>query len=262
MRLQAYDHVLIARDKDRIKGKGLVDALCNDFKEIHGDKSFGDDPSMLCGCGVIEGHSVMIIAQVKGVNTQDNVHKNFGMNQPEGFRKAIRCVKLANKLRIPIVSIVDTPGAYPGLGAEERGQHSAIAHCLLAFAQASVPIVTIVLSEGGSGGALALSIANHIIMFEHAIYSILSPEGFASILYKDASKSKEVAELMGLTSYDLLNIGFIDQIIDESVSMHDAIKICKSSCVHQLSNLKTKSTEWLIAQKQAKFRKIGSDYGV
>lgn len=262
MQLQAYDHVLIARDKDRIKGKGLVDALCNDFKEIHGDKAFGDDPSMLCGCGVIEGHSVMIIAQVKGVNTQDNVHKNFGMNQPEGFRKAIRCVKLANKLRIPIVSIVDTPGAYPGLGAEERGQHSAIAHCLLAFAQASVPIVTIVLSEGGSGGALALSIANHIIMFEHAVYSILSPEGFASILYKDASKSKEVAELMGLTSYDLHKAGFIDEIVDESVSMQEAIKSCKSMCVHQLKTLKTQSSEWLIAQKQAKFRKIGSDYGI
>jgi len=262
MTLQAYDHVLIARDKDRIKGRALVDALCDDVKEIHGDKAFKDDPSMFCGLGVISGHSIMIIAQVKGVNTQDNVNKNFGMNQPEGFRKAIRCVKLANKLQIPIISIVDTPGAYPGLGAEERGQHSAIAHCLLAFAQASVPIITVVLSEGGSGGALALSIANHIMMFEHAVYSILSPEGFASILYKDASKSKEVAELMGLTSYDLLQAGFIDEIISESISMPEAVKTCKTLCVNKLKELKSFSPEILLDQKRAKFRKIGADYGI
>ena len=261
MKLSAYDHVQIARDKDRLKGLGLVHALCDEVIEMHGDRHFKDDPSMYCGCAQIGCHSVMIIAQVKGINTADNVHKNFGMNQPEGFRKAIRAVKLANKLNIPIISIVDTPGAYPGLGAEERGQHSAIAHCLYAFACASVPIITIVLSEGGSGGALALSIANHIIMFEHAIYSILSPEGFASILYKDASKSKEVAELMGLTSYDLKAKGIVDDIVDESTSMNESIKVTRHKVCVQLDKLKSMSKEELISQKEAKFRKMGSDYG-
>jgi acetyl-CoA carboxylase carboxyl transferase alpha subunit len=261
MSLSAYDHVQIARDKDRLKGLGLVQALCDEVIEMHGDRHFKDDPSMFCGCAILGQHSVMIIAQVKGTNTADNVHKNFGMNQPEGFRKAIRAVQLANKLNIPIVSIVDTPGAYPGLGAEERGQHSAIAHCLYAFASAEVPIITIVLSEGGSGGALALSIANHIIMFEHAIYSILSPEGFASILYKDASKSKEVAELMGLTSYDLKAKGIVDEIVDESKSMNAAIKDTKIKVCKQLELLKSMSKAELIAHKDKKFRKMGSDYG-
>jgi acetyl-CoA carboxylase carboxyl transferase subunit alpha len=261
MTLCAYDHVQIARDKDRLKGLGLVHALCDEVIEMHGDRHFKDDPSMYCGCALIGSTSVMIIAQVKGTNTADNVHKNFGMNQPEGFRKAIRAVELANKLNIPIVSIVDTPGAYPGLGAEERGQHSAIAHCLLAFASATVPIITIVLSEGGSGGALALSIANHIMMFEHAIYSILSPEGFASILYKDASKSKEVAELMGLTSFDLKDKGIVDEIVDESKSMNDSIKETKEKVLTQLDRFKSWSKEELLAHKEAKFRKMGSDYG-
>lgn len=261
MKRPAYDHVLLARDKDRIKGKALVDALCDHVKEIHGDRLFSDDPSMFCGLGVIKGHSIMVIAQIKGVNTADNLHKNFGMNQPEGFRKAIRAVKLANKHNIPIVSIVDTPGAYPGLGAEERGQHSAIAHCLLAFASATVPVISIVLSEGGSGGALALSIANHIIMFEHAIYSILSPEGFASILYKDASKSKEVADLMGLTSYDLKEKGIVDEIVDESTSMQEAIQSCKAMVITQLDQLKSWNSQQLLLHRDKKFRKMGADYG-
>lgn len=262
MKRHAYEHVLLARDKDRIKGRALVDSLCESFIEIHGDRCFKDDPSMLCGLGVIQGHNVMIIAQIKGVNTADNVHKNFGMNQPEGFRKAIRSVALANKHHIPIVSIVDTPGAYPGVGAEERGQHSAIAHCLLAFASAHVPIITVVLSEGGSGGALALSIANHIIMFENAIYSILSPEGFASILYKDASRSQEVAQLMGLTSYDLQTKGIVDVIVDESQSMSAAVTLCKVMVVNALVTYKNVDKVSLIAQRDAKFRKLGTDYGV
>lgn len=214
-KLTPWQIVQKARAAARPKGQDLIPYLFNDFIELKGDRCFGDDPSLVGGVAWFLDWPVTVLAQAKGHSFQENQEKNYGMMCPEGYRKAQRLMKQADKFGRPVICIVDTPGAFPGRGAEERGQAQAIAECLKLSAGLSVPVITIVLSEGGSGGALALSVANEILFMENAVYSILSPEGFASILWKDESRREEAAAAMKLTSFDLKKAGFADVIIKE-----------------------------------------------
>lgn len=214
-KLTAWDRVLLARHQNRPKALEYINYLSNDFIELHGDRLYRDDPSIIGGIGLIDGVPFTIIAQQKGTCLEENLERNFAMPHPEGYRKSLRLMKQAEKFKRPILTIIDTPGAYPGIGAEERGQGQAIANNLLTMSNLSVPILALVIGEGGSGGALALGFANKVLMLENAIYSILTPEGYASILWKDASKAKIAAEEMKLTAYDLKEFNIIDGIIKE-----------------------------------------------
>jgi acetyl-CoA carboxylase carboxyl transferase subunit alpha len=215
--LSAWDKVLLARHAKRPKAKDFIDFLSPDFIELHGDRLFRDDPSIIGGIGSIGGEVFTIIAQQKGSTTEENIKRNFAMPHPEGYRKALRLMKQAEKFSRPILTIIDTPGAYPGVGAEERGQGQAIANNLYEMSQLNVPIISVIIGEGGSGGALAIGFANKLLMLENAIFSILSPEGYASILWKDASRAKEAAQVMKLTAKDLYDFKIIDEIISEPV---------------------------------------------
>ncbi|MBU5590947.1 acetyl-CoA carboxylase carboxyltransferase subunit alpha [Clostridium sp. MSJ-4] len=212
---KAWNKVTLARLKDRPSSDFFIKNIFDDFIEFHGDRCFGDDKAIIGGIGRLKDKSFTIIAEVKGKDTKENLVRNFGMPHPEGYRKALRLMKQAEKFNRPIICFVDTPGAFCGVEAEERGQGHAIASNLLEMARLKVPILSVVIGEGGSGGALALAMADEVWMLENSIYSILSPEGFASILWKDVKKSKEAAEMMKLTSEDLLKFGVIDKIIEE-----------------------------------------------
>jgi acetyl-CoA carboxylase carboxyl transferase subunit alpha len=213
--LTAWDRVLLARHQARPTAKAFIDYIFDDFIELHGDRLFRDDQAIIGGIGLLNGLPVTVIAQQKGKSLDENLERNFAMPHPEGYRKALRLMKQAEKFRRPIITFIDTPGAYPGLGAEERGQGEAIAKNLMEMSNLTVPIIAVVIGEGGSGGALALGVGNKVLMLENAIYSILSPEGYASILWKDASKASEAAAVMKLTSYDLEEFKIIDRIIKE-----------------------------------------------
>lgn len=260
--MSVWDRVLIARDAKRPKASDYIPLLVDGFIEMHGDRSFGDDQALVGGVGFFNSIPVTILAQNKGKTLEENLKFNFGMMQPEGYRKAMRLAKQAEKFNRPIITLIDTPGAYPGKGAEERGQASAIAESLKLFATIKVPVIAIVLSEGGSGGALALSVANKVIMLENAVYSILSPEGFASILFKDDTKTKEAAEIMKMTAQDLKDIHFVDEIIfePEGGAQEDLLVVTQSIIelvTTYLKELHKKRPETLIKQRMSKFRKIG-----
>ena len=214
-KLTAWDRVLLARHQLRPTAIDYINYMSSDFIELRGDRLYRDDKSIIAGIGTIDGQVFTIIAHQKGRSLEDNLERNFAMPHPEGYRKALRLMKQAEKFKRPIITIIDTPGAFPGIGAEERGQGHAIANNLFEMSQLTVPIISVVIGEGGSGGALALGFANKILMLENSIYSILSPEGYASILWKDASKAPEAAEVMKLTSYDLEEFNIIDGIIRE-----------------------------------------------
>ena len=213
--LTAWDKVLLARHPKRPHIEAVIEALFQDFTEFHGDRFYADDPAIMGGIGLFNGLPVTVIGHRKGANTTENIETNFAMPHPEGYRKALRLMKQAAKFKRPIMTFIDTPGAYPGIGAEERGQAEAIAQNLKAMSHLNVPIITVILGEGGSGGALALAVANHVLMTENSIYSVLSPEGYASILWKDSARSKEAADVMKLTASDLLEMRLIDGIIKE-----------------------------------------------
>lgn len=259
--LSAWERVCIARDPNRLKSQDFINILFEEFYELHGDRHFGDDKSMITGIGTFHGLPVTIIAQSKGKDVNENLLKNFGMNNPEGYRKAIRAARQAEKFNRPIITFVDTSGAYPGKGAEERGQAEAIATCLATFSSLKVPIICVVISEGGSGGALALSVGDRIIMLENAIYSILSPEGFASILWKDGSKAKEAAEVMKLTSFDLKEKKIVDYVVNESNGEAGDMNYIASQIDEylkkELAKLLHKNHKKLIKDRYAKYRKIG-----
>jgi acetyl-CoA carboxylase carboxyl transferase subunit alpha len=229
----ASDRLIMARHPHRPKAQQYVDALITDFHELKGDRQFRDDPALLAGIGKFMGIPITILAQNKGNTIEEKKACNFGMLHPEGYRKAIRLAKQAEKFKRPILNLIDTSGAYPGVGAEERGQGQAIGDCLMTFSDLKVPIISIVIGEGGSGGALALSVADRLIMLENAVYSILSPEGFAAILYKDESRVAEATEKMGITAYDLYEKQIIDHIIKEPVN---TIFENFDYVVHQLNN--------------------------
>lgn len=211
----AWDRVILARRADRPKALDYINSIFEDFIELHGDRNFADDKAIVGGIATFEGRPVTVIGEQKGKKAKENLERNFGMPNPEGYRKALRLMKQAEKFNRPIITFIDTPGAYPGMGAEERGQGEAIAKNMYEMSKLRVPIICIVIGEGSSGGALAIAVGDRIVMLENAIYSILSPEGFASILYKDASKAKEAAEDMKATAEDLKKFGIIDKIIKE-----------------------------------------------
>ncbi|MBZ4663359.1 MAG: accA [Caloramator sp.] len=214
-KLTPWDRVVLARMNDRPTSLDYIEMIFDDFIEFHGDRLYGDDPAIVGGIATLDGIPVTVIGEQKGRNTKENLYRNFGMPHPEGYRKALRLMKQAEKFKRPIITFIDTPGAYCGIGAEERGQAEAIARNLMEMSTIDILKIAIVIGEGSSGGALAISVADEIWMLENAVYSILSPEGFASILWKDASRAKEAADVMKMTAYDLKELGIINKIIKE-----------------------------------------------
>ena len=214
-KITAWDRVMLARKMDRPKALDYIHGLFDDFMELHGDRNFGDDKAIVGGIATFDGMPVTVIGEQKGKKAKENMERNFGMPNPEGYRKALRLMKQAEKFNRPIITFIDTPGAYPGMGAEERGQGEAIARNLFEMSKLEVPIICIVIGEGSSGGALAIAVGDRIVMLENAVYSILSPEGYASILWKDSSRAEEAAEKMKLTAKDLLDLGIIDEVLKE-----------------------------------------------
>ena len=253
-KVTAWERVEIARSPNRKTSLDYIDEIFDEFIELHGDRMGYDDKSIVCGIARIGNQSFTIIAEQKGRNTKENIERNFGMPNPESYRKAIRFMKQAEKFRRPVITFIDTKGAYPGIEAEEKGQGEAIASSMLEMAGLKVPIISIVIGEGSSGGALAIGVGNRVFMLENAIYSILSPEGYASILWKDSSKAKEAAEKMKLIAYDLYDLKVIDKIIEESDETANTLKceICKA--IDELLQL---SDEELVEDRYAKFRNIG-----
>lgn len=257
-----WDHVELVRRPDRPKARDYIDLLFDHFIELHGDRKSLDDPAMLCGLATFHGQPVTILAQSKGKTVEENLKQHFGMPQPEGYRKALRLAKQAEKFHRPIITFVDTPGAYPGKEAEEKGQAQAIADCLYTFSTLKTPVICFVLSEGGSGGALALSVADRIFMLEYAVYSILSPEGFASILWKDGTRAKEACDVMKMTSKDLYEKKVIDGIVPELFGgaasdikiVADRMDEMLSQALHQTQNMKISS---LVEARYEKFRHLG-----
>ncbi len=252
--MTAWDKVQKARELSRPSSYEYINNIFEDFIELHGDRAFADDKSFVCGIGKLEGMSVTIIAEQRGRNVLENVERNFGMPNPEGYRKALRLMKQAEKFHRPIITFIDTKGAYPGLGAEERGQGEAIARNLISMFQLKVPIIVVVIGEGSSGGALAIGIGDKVFMLENAIYSILSPEGYASILWKDASKAREAAESMKLTAEDLYAFGMIDEIIpEEGERIYENLK---EKLVKEIKDLKSLDIDTLLENRYLKYRNI------
>ena len=260
--LTSWDRVLLARHQLRPTALEFINYLCDDFIELHGDRLFRDDKSIIGGIGVINGNVVTIIAQQKGKSLDENLERNFAMSHPEGYRKALRLMKQAEKFRRPIITLIDTPGAYPGLEAEERGQGEAIARNLLEMSDLTVPSIAVIIGEGGSGGALALGVTNKVIMLENAVYSILSPEGYATIIWKDASLASKAAEVMKLTSYDLEEFGIIDRIVKEPLggAHFDKIKTfqnTKLAILEELYELRKLTGEQLREIRMGRYRQFG-----
>ncbi len=213
--LTAYQISRLARHPQRPYTLDYIERICSDFEELHGDRVFGDDPAIVCGLARLDGLAIAVIGHQKGRNTNENLQRNYGMAKPEGYRKALRIMKLAERFRLPVLSFIDTPGAYPGIDAEERGQSEAIARNLHEMSALATPIIATVIGEGGSGGALAIGIADRVLMMEYSTYSVISPEGCAAILWKSAEKAGEAAEAMGITSSRLRALNLVDQVIAE-----------------------------------------------
>lgn len=260
--MEAWDRVQVARHPERPTTLDYINGLFDDFIQLHGDRNFGDDAAIVGGIAFFEKAPITVIGHQRGKDTKENVKRNFGMPHPEGYRKALRLMKQAEKFGRPIVCFIDTKGAYPGKAAEERGQSEAIARNLVEMASLTVPVISIVIGEGGSGGALALGVANHIHMLEHSTYSVISPEGAASILWKDASLSKQAAEAMKITAPDLKEMGIIDEVIPEVLggahrnpeAQATFIREALRKSLAQLSELDTKE---IVQDRYEKFRKIG-----
>ena len=245
-----------ARDQGRLTALDFAQGIFDDFIELHGDRNFRDDGAVIGGIGRLKGQAVTVVGIQKGKNLQDNLNRNFGQPHPEGYRKALRLMKQAEKFGRPVITFINTAGAYPGVGAEERGQGEAIARNLMEMSDLKVPIIAIIIGEGGSGGALALAVADKVWMLENTIYSILSPEGFATILWKDGSRSEEAAELMKITSGELLNMGIVDKVIPErGYFTSEIIEAIKTAIVDELAELSQLSTEDLLEARYQRFRK-------
>lgn len=251
-----YEKVMLARDKDRLKITDFIDALFDDFIELKGDGIAGEDRAILGGIASFHGIPVTVIGHKKGATTEENIDCNFGMASPEGYRKAARLMKQAEKFNRPVITIVDTPGAYPGLMAEANGQANAIAENLALMSSLKVPIIAVITGEGSSGGALGIAVADRVFMLENAVYSILSPEGFASILWKDSKKADEAATLMKLTASELLNYGIIDGIIGEGSKLIINMDEMISRELNELTKLKE---ETLLKNRYKKFREIDKE---
>lgn len=260
--LTAWERVAICRHPARPRSVDYIRNICDEFTEIFGDRLFRDDPSIVAGLAKIGGVKFMVIGQEKGCDTESRLHRNFGMPHPEGYRKAMRCMRLAAKFKLPILNLLDTPGAYPGLAAEERGQGWAIAHNLWEMARLPTPIIVILIGEGCSGGALGMGIGDVVAMLEHSYYSVISPEGCASILYKDAAKNEVAAKSLKMHAEDLLQLDIVDAMIEEPLggAHHNPQEVygkVKKYIVDQWNVLKTVAPDILIEQRYQKFRKIG-----
>ena len=265
--LTAWERVEIARNPKRKTALDYINEIFDEFIELHGDRCYGDDKAMVCGLGRIENQNYTIIAEQKGRNTKENIERNFGMPNPESYRKAIRIMKQAEKFNRPVITFIDTKGAYPGVEAEQRGQGEAIAKSMFEMAKLTVPVIAIVIGEGSSGGALAIGVANKVIMLENAIYSILSPEGYSSILWKDSSRFKEAADRMKLTANDLYDMGIIETVIKEpdikdskktsqSVDFEMIASEIKKEIQTIVQELKSKTKDEIVEERYQKFRKI------
>lgn len=261
--LTVWQKVEIARNPKRKTSIEYIEQIFDEFIELHGDRNFKDDQAIICGLGRIGNQSYTIIAEQKGRTTKENVLRNFGMPNPESYRKAIRFMKQAEKFNRPVITFIDTKGAYPGVGAEERGQGEAIAKSMFEMAKLKVPVISIVIGEGSSGGALAIGVSNKIYMLENAIYSILSPEGYSSILWKDSSRYKEAAEKMKLTANDLYEMKVIDTIIPEPIEMQESdfekvAKTIKNEIKKDVEKMQKQTKDAIVEQRYQKFRNLGT----
>ena len=245
-----------AREQSRLTALDFANGIFDEFIELHGDRSFRDDGAVIGGIGWLGEQAVTVLGIQKGKSLHDNLKRNFGQPHPEGYRKALRLMKQAEKFGRPVVTFINTAGAYPGVGAEERGQGEAIARNLMEMSDLKVPIIAIIIGEGGSGGALALAVANRVWMLENSIYAVLSPEGFASILWKDRSRAMEAAELMKITSHELLEMGIVDKIIlEEDFSSKELLACVKSELRAELDRLQELPLDQLIKERYQRFRK-------
>ena len=259
----AWKRVQLARHPQRPFTLDYIEKCFTDFSEIHGDRAFSDDHAIVCGFAFFNGKPVVVIGQQKGRDTKENIRRNFAMPHPEGYRKALRIMKLAEKFNRPVVTFIDTPGAYPGLGAEERGQAEAIARNLLEMAKLKVPVVSVIIGEGGSGGALGIGVANKVLMMENAVYSVISPEGFAAILWNDRARMQEAADLMKMTAPDLLAFKIIDEIVPEPeggahTNFDLSAQNLKKALEKNLKELSGLSAVALEKQRYNKFRAMGT----
>ena len=259
----AWDRVQIARHAQRPHALDYIQRIFTEFQEIRGDRYFGDDAAIVCGMALFDGQPVMVIGQQKGRDTKQKLYRNFGMPKPEGYRKALRAMKLAEKFRRPIFTFLDTPGAYPGIDAEERGQAEAIARNLFSMAQIRSPILVTCIGEGGSGGALALGVGNRVLILENAVYSVISPESCAAIVWRDSSKAELAADALKLTSDDLLRLGLVDYVVREPAggahTDHDAAaELLAAALRENLRQVKELSEAKLVEERYTKFRAMGS----
>ena len=264
--LNSWQKTMVARHEDRPRANFYINKIFTQFTLLSGDRYFGDDKSVIAGFGLIDNKSVLIIGQEKGEDLNSRIQRNFGMMRPEGYRKCIRLMKLADRFQIPVITFVDTPGAYPGIGAEQRGQASAIANSIECCMSLKVPNISIIIGEGGSGGAIALASSNKVIMLENSIYSVISPEGCASILWRDSSESLKAAEAMKLTAKDLLKLNVIDEVISEPVGgahrdSEQMVENVKKSIVKNLKFFDNMTGEQIYSHRKNKFLKIGRDKG-
>ena len=260
--LSRWQRVQLARHPQRPFSLDYIQAICPDFIELHGDRYFGDDAAVVSGIGSIEGVKTVFIGQQKGRNTKENLFRNFGMMRPEGYRKALRIMKLAEKFKLPIISLIDTPGAYPGIGAEERGQGQAIANNLWEMSKMKVPIISVVIGEGASGGALGIAVCDRMLMLENTWFSVISPEGCASILWRDASKAPDAADAMKVAPEDLMNMGICDRIIEEPLGgAHRDFNIMaaklKQVLLEELTSFKDVDPDSFLEQRIERYEKMG-----
>jgi acetyl-CoA carboxylase carboxyl transferase subunit alpha len=260
--LSPWQYSQVARHPQRPYTLDYIERIFTDFEELHGERSFADDPAIVCGIARLEGIPVAIIGHQKGRDTNDRIYRNYGMPKPEGYRKALRIMKLAEKFKLPVLTFIDTPGAYPGIGAEERGQSEAIARNLITMAVLKTPIVSTVIGEGGSGGALAIGVADKLFMMKYSTYSVISPEGCASILWKSADKAEAAAEAMGITASNLQELGLIDEIIDEPLGAahrdyDKTAEVLKQSLVLAVKELKANTMDDLVNKRQDRIRQYG-----
>lgn len=260
--LSAWETVQVARHPQRPLFKDYVELICREFRELHGDRTYGDDPAIICGLARMAGHKVMLIGHHKGKDTKEKVKCYFGLAHPEGYRKALRCMKLAEKFGLPVVTLIDTPGAYPGVGAEERGQAESIARNLLEMSRLNTPIVSIVTGEGGSGGALGIGVADRVAMMEFAWYSVISPEACSAILFKGNEAAPQLADALKLTSKDLQKHGVIDAVVSEPLGgahrdPHTAAHNLEQYIAKALRDLKRVKPENLLERRYEKFRNLG-----
>jgi acetyl-CoA carboxylase carboxyl transferase subunit alpha len=258
-----WQRVQNARHPKRPHTLDYISRIFTDFQEIHGDRLFGDDPAIVCGMARIDGQPVLVVGEQKGRDTKQKLLRNFGMPKPEGYRKALRAMQMAGKFDRPVIAFLDTPGAYPGIDAEERGQAEAIARNLREMSRLPVPIISVCIGEGGSGGALALGVANHVLMLENAVYSVISPESCAAIIWRDSTKAEQAAAALRLTAEDLLALGLIDGIIPEPAGgaheNHDeAARFLKERLLRSLHELSALSHNEAVQKRYDKFRKMGN----